>query len=242
MQGETPMFCIGHSHVACVEKAASEQGVALTAINFWQVPGALARENDRWKLSDQTKQRIGRHAGPVFSLIGGSAHVVLGMLVHPRPWDFVLPAAEHLPLAPGTELIPFPAVNQILFGLMREYLEMTLDVKELATAGMFQMQPPPPYADAERIAPHIMGFAAMIDGMLPEIAPAPFRYKLWLLQSSLLEAHCAEHGIGLVPYPSAAADEEGYLSDDCFSDGAHGNTAYGALVLEQMRRLHETSV
>jgi hypothetical protein len=236
------MFCIGHSHVACVEKAASEQGVALTAINFWHVPGALARENDRWKLSDETKQRIARHAGPVFSMVGGSAHVVLGMLVHPRPWDFVLPAAEHLPLAPDTELIPYPAVKQVLFGLMQEYLEMSLEVKEVATGALFQMEPPPPYADAQHIMPHIMGFVALIHGMRPEISPAPFRYKLWRLQSSLLKAHCEEHGIGFVPHPSAVADEQGFLYPDYFHDGAHGNTAYGALVLEQMRRLHEASV
>jgi hypothetical protein len=242
MQGETPMFCIGHSQVACVEKAASEQGVALTAINFWHAQGALIRHNDRWKLSDQTRQRIRRHAGPVFSLIGGAAHVVLGILVHPRPWDFVLPAAEHLPLAPGAEVIPYHGVKQVLFGLMQEYLEMTLEVKDVATGAIFQMEPPPPNADAQRIVPHIMGFVALIHGMRPEIAPAPFRYKLWRLQSSLLKAHCEEHGIGFVPHPSAVADEQGFLSPDYFCDGAHGNAAYGALVLEQMRRLHETSV
>ena len=33
------MFCIGHSHVACLAAAAAEQGIALTAINFW-FPGA----------------------------------------------------------------------------------------------------------------------------------------------------------------------------------------------------------
>jgi hypothetical protein len=242
IEGGNLMFCIGHSHVACVEKAASEQGVALTAINFWHAPGALTRQNDRLKLSDQTRQRIGRHAGPVFSMIGGSAHVVLGILVHPRPWDFVLPAAEHLPLAPGTEVIPYGAVKQVLFGLMQEFLEITLQVKEVAKGAIFQMEPPPPNSDAQRILPHIMGFLALIHGMRPEIAPAPFRYKLWRLQSSLLEAHCEEHGIGFVRHPSAITDDEGFLSPEYFNDGAHGNSAYGALVLEQMRRLHETSL
>jgi hypothetical protein len=236
------MFCIGHSHVACVEKAAAEQGVPLTAINFWQALGALVRRNDRWKLTDQTRERIGEHAGPVFSLIGGSTHVVLGMLVHPRPWDFVLPGAEHLPLAPGTEVIPSDAVKQVMSGLMREYLEITLQVREVATGALFYMEPPPPSADVERMVPHIMGHAAMIPGMRPEIAPAAFRYKLWRLQSSLLEAHCKEHGIGFVPRPGATADEQGFLYPDYFGDGSHGNTAYGALVLEQMRRLHEASV
>jgi hypothetical protein len=239
MRGEISMFCIGHSNVACVQAAAAQRGIALTAINFWQV-GTLVRENDKWKLSDETSQRISRHAGPVFSLIGGACHTQLGMLAHPRPWDFVLPAAEHLPLAPGTELIPHDAVKDILFGLMQEYLEITLQVQGAATGDLFHIEPPPPCADEERMLPHVPW--PLFPGMRHEISPALFRYKLWRLQSSLLEEHCREHGIGFVPYPGTTADERGFLAPAYFGDGAHANPAYGALVLEQMRRLHETSV
>jgi hypothetical protein len=240
MQSEISMFCIGHSHVACLTAAAAQQGIALAVINFWLAPGALVREKDRWKLSDETRQRISRHVGPVFSLIGGACCTQMGMLVHPRPWDFVLPAAEHLPLAPGAELIPHDAAKQVLSGLMEEYLDITLQVQGAATGALFHMEPPPPCADAELMLPHVPW--PLFPGMRHEIAPAPFRYKLWRLQSSLLEAQCKDHGIGFVPYPNITADEQGFLAPAYFVDGAHASPAYGALVLEQMRRLHETSV
>jgi hypothetical protein len=240
MRREIPMLCIGHSHVASLAAAASQQGLALTAINFWYPPGALVRENDKWKLSDETRQRIGRHAGPVFSLIGGACYAQLGMLVHPRPWDFVLPTTEELPLAPDTELIPYDAVKQVLSGLMQEYLEITLQVRDAATNALFHIEPPPPCADAKRMLPHIPW--PLFPGMRREIAPALFRYKLWRLQSSILEAQCKEHGIGFVRYPDIASDEQGFLAPAYFGDGAHGNPAYGALVLEQIRWLHEASV
>jgi hypothetical protein len=240
MQSEISMFCIGHSHVASVTAAAAQQGIAMTAINFW-FPGAAVRENDKWKLSDETRQRISRHAGPIFSLIGGACYMHMGLLVHPRPWDFVLPAAEHLPLAPDTELIPHDAVKQILSGLMQEYLEIILQVQSAATGALFQIEPVPPCADARRMLPHMPW--SLFPGMRHEIAPAPFRYKLWRLQSSLLAAQCKEHGIGFVPYPGITTDEHGFLAPAYLGDdGAHANPDYGALVLEQMRRLHETSV
>jgi len=198
------------------------------------------RQNEKWRLSDDAKRQIGGHNGPIFSLIGGSCYMHMGLLVHPRAWDFALPTAEYLPLSPGTELIPYGAVKQVLSDLMQEYLEIILQVQGAATGAVFQIEPPPPCADAERMLPHIPW--PLFPGMRHEIAPAPFRYKLWRLQSSLLEAQCKEHGIGFVPYPGITADEHGFLAPAYFGDGAHANPAYGALVLEQMRNLHETSV
>jgi hypothetical protein len=239
MQSESSLFCIGHSHVASVALAAAEHGIALTAINFW-FPGGLVRENEKWKLSDETRQKIGKQNGPIFSLIGGSCYMHMGLCVHPRPWDFVLPTAEHLPLSPATELIPYDAVKQVLSDLMQEFLELMLQVQRAAAGTVFQMEPPPPTADAARITPQMPW--DLFPGMRHEIAPAPFRYKLWRLQSSLLEAQCKEHGVGFVPYPGITADEQGFLAPAYLGDGAHANPAYGALVLEQMRGLHETSV
>ena len=164
----------------------------------------------------------------------------MGLLVHPRPWDFVLPTAEDLPLALDAELIPHDAVKQVLAGLMQEYLEIMLQVQSAAAGALFHIEPPPPCPDERHMLPNMPW--SLFPGMRHEIAPAPFRYKLWRLQSLLLEAQCKEHGIGFIPFPNMATDDRGFLAPTYFGDGFHANLAYGALVLEQMRQLHEASV
>lgn len=234
-------FCIGHSHVACVEDAARDLAEPLTAINFWNSPTSQTQaESGLWHLSETTAAQITRHDGPLFSLVGGASYGVLGMLVHPRPWDFISPAFANAEVAVGYELIPFDAVKATLGALMQEYLMMMVELGHAARRGVYQIEPPPPYADAARIAPHI--YWTLYPGMRQEISPAAFRLKLWSLQSQILREHCRANGITFVPHPPAAATLDGFMADKYFFDGAHANRAYGALVLRQMQEIHEASV
>lgn len=234
-------FCIGHSHVACVEDAARELGAPLTAINFWQSPTSqIQATNGSWQLSETTAEKIARHDGPIFSLVGGASYGVLGMLVHPRPWDFVSPGSIDPEEPVGYELIPFGAVKATLTALMQEYLTMIGQIAQCARRGVFQIEPPPPYADAARIAPHI--YWSLYPGMRQEISPAAFRLRLWSLQSQILRDYCRDSGVGFVSHPASTATRDGFMADDYFFDGAHANRAYGTLVLRQMQGIHEASV
>jgi hypothetical protein len=230
-----PLLCIGHSHVACVARAAEATGTSLQALNFWEMPGAILHENGTSQLSALLEQQLRKHTGPVFSMIGGAAHGVLGMLVHPRRFDFVLPAEPALPLDPAAEVLPALAVRRVLESLMVDYLAMMSQVHRPCVGRLFHLESPPPFADAQRMQADIPW--GMYPGMCHEISPAHFRYKLWRLHSQIVSDWCAGAGATFVPCPPQSVDGNGFMRESYHGDGAHANAAYGELVLEQMRRL-----
>lgn len=231
----TPLHCIGHSHVTCVAQAARIAETSLQAWNFWEMPGAVERADGEPRLSPTMSQQVQQIDGPVFSLIGGAAHGVLGMLVHPRRFDFVLAEEPGLALDAAAELIPCVAVQRTLEALMSDYLILMAQVNSLCQGPMFHIESPPPFADAQRMQQDIPW--DMYPGMLHEISSAPLRYKLWRLHSSILREWCAAAGAGFVPAPPATMDQNGFMLEAFYGDGAHANAAYGELVLAQMRRL-----
>jgi hypothetical protein len=225
-------ICIGHSHVACVASAARHGGTALDALNLWEMPGAIQQRDGRPALSDKLVHQLQHHDGSVFSMVGGSAFGILGLLVHPRRFDFVLPESPKLLLDETAEILPASLVRRLLEGLMADYLALMAEIRTLCRARLFHVEPPPPYADSQRMVPDIPW--DMYPGMKREISPAVFRYKLWRMHSRILMDWCAEHDAGFVPCPPSALDQGGFLASAFYGDGAHANEAYGALVLAQM--------
>lgn len=233
--GPDPMLCIGHSHVACVARAAAANGVTLQALNFWDMPGAIQRDSGPPRFSSLLEQQLREHEGSVFSLVGGAVHGVVGMLVHPRRFDFVLPWAPELALDPAAEVLPALAVRGMLEALMAEYLALMAEVQKLCRGPMFHLEAPPPYADAQRMHADIPW--SLYPGMCQEISPAVMRYKLWRLHSRIVSDWCDLAGVTFVACPAAAVDANGFMHEAYYGDGAHANDAYGELVLEQMRQL-----
>jgi len=232
---QQPILCIGHSHVASVAQAAAALGVPFKALNFWDMPGATALQDGVPRLSPQLERQLQEHAGPVFSMIGGAAHGVLGVLVHPRRFDFVLPAQPSLPLDPAAEILPALLVRRVLETLTTEYLALMSQVRRLCAGQMCHIESPPPYADAERM--HADMPWGMYPGMCQEISPAAFRYKLWRLHSQIMSEWCSEAGALFLPCPPETLDENGFMREPYYGDGAHANVMYGERLLEQMRRL-----
>lgn len=230
-----PLLCIGHSHVACVARAAEVTGFPLRALNFWEMPGATMPGEDGPRLSAELAQQLREYRGPIFSMIGGGAHGVLGLLVHPRRFDFVLPEQPLLPLDPAAEILPALAVRRMLESLMADYLVLMSQVRQLCVGPMFHIESPPPYANAVRMHADVPW--GMFPGMCHEISPAHFRYRLWCLHSQITGEWCAAAGVTFVRCPSEAIDENGFMLEPYYGDGAHANVAYGELVLEQMRSL-----
>jgi hypothetical protein len=230
-----PLLCIGHSHVACVARAAQAAAYPLRALNFWELPGAIRQDGGEPRFDAAIERQLREHDGPVFSMIGGAAHVVLGLLVHPRRFDFVLPAEPALSLDPAAELIPSLAMQRILESQMSEYLALMSLVRGLCTGRMFHVEPPPPCADAERMQAEVPW--EMFPDRCREISPASLRYKLWRLHSQILSGWCADAGLDLLPAPSGTMDADGFMREPYYGDGVHANESYGALVLEQMRQI-----
>jgi hypothetical protein len=118
--GAPAMICIGQSHMACVLFAAQEASISLQAIALKDAHGfdgleqtAFEVHPTRKTLRPETAKRL-REPGPVFSFVGGIAHLSLAIWKHPQPFDFVLPEAPDLPLEPDAELVPSDAMRTVL--------------------------------------------------------------------------------------------------------------------------------
>jgi hypothetical protein len=208
-------------------------GWALDTINFWETGEPWLRGDGETRLRPDLADRIGL-GRRVLSLIGGSAHTVLGMVEHPRPFDFILPSEPDLPLDETRESVPAEAVRAKLTEMTMEYLETVPVVVRTALGPVVHIEPPPPVADAERIAPHVpWGF---FPGQPQMVAPKWLRYKLWRMHSEVIATACMRFGISYMRVPDRAKDDEGFLDPRYDEDGAHANAAYGVLVLEELRR------
>ena len=228
--GRTPVL-IGHSHAKAIFDAAEQQGVQLKGYNFWNAPQP-ALNPDRTAFHPKIAEVLAR--GPVFSAVGGSVHNVMGMVQHPRSFDFVLPSHPGLPIIEGAEVVPFAAVRRAMAQAVKEYLQILQLIRQQATGRVFHLEPPPPLEDSHRIQEDVpwMFFA----DLTREVAPASLRYKCWRLHSELVAAFCADHDIELIHAPLEASDARGYLRPVHYLDAMHVNASYGALVLAQIRR------
>ena len=163
----------------------------------------------------------------------GNEYNSLGMLRHPRPFDFTLPGSD-LPLIEGAEVIPH--------GMMKDHLRETVDNNALLfwrffndVAGdvpIYMVPPPPPIASEE----HILSFPGAFADRAGEygISPVSLRRKLWLLYCEVLRDGIAGTGTTFVDLPPVV------FTDGCLSrqfwqkDPTHGNLDYGLVVLDHV--------
>jgi hypothetical protein len=235
LDDQVPWVCIGHSHVAALQRA--EPGTpALDAINFWETGEFRLYQDGRIVgIRPDLIRRLER-GRRVLSLVGGSAHTVLGTVEHQRAFDFVLPSQPNLPLDETRELVPAEALRAKISELATEYLDILLPlIVHAAKAPVIQIEPPPPIADEKRIIPRIP-WDAFYPGQPKLIAPKWLRYKLWRLHSEVIEVICKRLEISYMRVPEAAKDDEGFLDLRYDEDGAHANAAYGTLVLRTLRQ------
>lgn len=226
-----PIVCIGHSHVSCVAMAAAVDGFDLTAINFWLTPEPFVEEDGERRFSPVVAEAL---HGDVVSFIGGSAHDMVGLPVHPRPFDFVLPSAPDLPLDEIAEIIPVDGVRAAVLSVAQEYLDLIGQVKASPAQRVLHASPPPPYADGAAMAPRIPWGLFKVGAR--EVSPKFLRYKLWRLHCEIIEDFCQNIGVVFIPHPAEAVDVHGFLKPEFYEDPGHANAAYGRLVLAQIGR------
>jgi len=231
LTGRAPLVCIGHSHTENVAAAAAAAGIPLESINFWRFPAAMVRSGGAVDFAPEIRSRL---SAPIFSLVGGAVHHDVGLFVHPRPYDFVLPESQDLPMTDNAELVPYAAVHAALRMRVEPYFEIMAAVRAATQGPMFHMESPPVYAgEAVPNEPDWIAFY----GADRQVAPAWLRYKLWRVHSMIVQDYCAEAGITYVPAPPEASDAQGFLLDKFYGTLAHANQDYGALVLRQMLEL-----
>lgn len=225
------LICIGHSHVRAIVTGGEQLGVPIVGLDFWSV-----RPFDGEDRSGPLAEQIRRHftGQPVFSVIGGNTHHTLGLVRHPRPFDFVLASDPMLPLDDTAEVLPYDGVREAMLEAVKPNFEL-LRALRLSTAGaVFHFEPPPVSADTERLMKDVPW---MFFHGRREIAPKWLRYKLWRLHVEELRRFCEMQGITFVDGPREAIDADGFLEPAFYEDAMHVSPAYGALVVRQMQAL-----
>jgi hypothetical protein len=226
-----PLACIGHSHLKCVIEAAGATDTSLVTVDLWTTT-ALEETSAGLQVSAAVRQRLGE--GPIFSLVGGNPHHRLGLVMHPRPFDFILADAPYLPLDTCAEIIPVDGVRAALAEAARPHLDLMRLLPRALPGPIFHFESPPVAADARRLQVDVPW---MFFHGRRRIAPRWLRYKLWRLHSAIMRESCERFGLTFVPSPSSAMDADGFLSSEYYLDAMHVNARYGALVLEQMKAL-----
>jgi hypothetical protein len=166
--------------------------------------------------------------------IAGNDHNVLGLLNHPRRFDFVLPTEPELPLLDDHEVVPAALIEGALARLVEYPIALTKALAHALPCRVVYLQSPPPIPSAEHIARHPDEmFRAELERR--GVAPPSLRLKLWKLHSAVWRRACDEAGVPILPPPPEAVDAAGFLAARAWGrDATHGNEWYGDLVISQV--------
>jgi hypothetical protein len=230
----------------CVLNAAQEAGVSFQAVTLKAIENqsrfaGLSRSKlfeDRGKpdFSDQTKSLLTGSLDPIYSFIGGVSHVQLGIRQLDDPsspaFDFVLPESPRLRLDPTAEVIPTNAVREIVRRGFKSRLKTVQRLTRVAPGRVVQFAPPPPVSDRS-----LQPLLEKISVKATTLPNRWLRLKLWRLTVDIFRQHAAEFGARFIDCPPEALDADGFMRDDLVQNTTHGNAAFGALVLGQIRAL-----
>ena len=169
----------------------------------------------------------------VFLAIGGVLHTILGLVEDLVPFAVgdvnlgQVPAGDRL-FVPEQMMRDFFRTRQATrYTLLRQCVEHYAAVAPVAC-----LSPPPPRGQIDKLD-RPGRFAGILDR---GFAPSELRRKLYGIELYTLREFCRISNIDLIEAPDKAKDTEGYLREDCHAgDPTHGNTRYGALVLDQIQ-------
>lgn len=174
----------------------------------------------------------------VVSTFGGNDHNVLGLVNHPRKFDFVLPEEPGLPLQEDAEVLPFELVRRTLRARLAPTRQLMRMLREATTAPVFHLESPPTIPSEAHILQNRFGFPELIEEY--GVAPATLRYKLWRLHSSLVCETCDQLRFRFVPAPKAMQDANNMLVEEAWwYDPTHANEIYGERLYRQLLAIVE---
>jgi hypothetical protein len=234
MTTPTRAFIVGNSHTAAIKSVPQRDGIEVHRIT---------RQKDGTVIGDlSVEEIISRiHAAPeaiVVSVIGGNQHQMF-LMEHPQPFDFMEPGNDDF--TEGYELIPYQAVYDhfergIARGWDGRHMKM---LRDATRAPVYHLEVPPPKADEAHMRKRIEGhFQNDLLAGKP-FTKAPIRAKFWRVQRAVTKAYCDSIGVTYLPVPEGTKIEGDFLAPAYYAkDATHANAAYGALVLDQIERLH----
>jgi len=229
---------VGHSHLGALEFFSRSKDCSLEFdLDFVQLlakefdPGSNARAAD--ELAFVLRKKAASADLCVLS-ISGNEHQMMGLVNHPRPFDFVLPERPEIPLLAGREVVPFEIIEDALRSWMRE--DLFEELSRIITIPAVQLESPPPILDHDHITRYSGIFKDKIETL--GINHPMVRYKLWRTSCRITKSFCEKFSIRYVEAPPEAIGPEGFLHYKALSpDPTHANAWYGGLVVNQIRQL-----
>lgn len=246
---------IGHSHILSVQFALISQSneskenskLEFQTIwlgddrykNFREHVGNGGIEGFVWadKIASEVK-KLNPETDILFSAFGGNAHNILGMVQHPRPFDFILSSRPNLLLNEKVELVPEKIVEIAMTaqGGFPETVWCLRAVRSMYSGRIVHIESPPPIKDVDYLRNYAGAFKEQFD--IYGISPPILRYKLWQLHSMLIKKECMMQNIEFIECPKEFMDEDGFLkSNGLAMDTTHANAEYGDSVIKQLIEL-----
>lgn len=237
------VIIVGDSHTAAVGQALLNRRKAgvVSAVPFEvhrigrEKPGGRAIDGPTPEMVVESL-KAASPADIMISMVGGNQYNVLGMLVHPEPFDFLLEDEGPSLLTPGARVVPLAQLEAAFDHLIGR---LGRQVEDFAAAfpGAIRchFEPPPPKADGDYIRNNAEGYFRTEENLPLQVSPAAFRRRLWVVQSRALARMCARLGLELLTAPPEAIDEQGFLTREAYGpDATHANASYGEMVLRKL--------
>jgi hypothetical protein len=226
------LVVVGNSHLRSVMNAARPEGVERMVLRS---NAHMEDRPDGTKVMDaETVARLRREPGPVFSVIGGNAHNVFGLVYPQKPFDFYHPDYPDRPPARHIWIVPF---EQVWDSVMRRATTRLKELRALVAAcpgRVVQMGSPPPIPSQKWLTDNLAERMQTAGIRTYEVASPSVRYKLWRVNSAIFREECERLGVPFVPAPREACNAEGFLLRRYWRDPTHANGHYGTLLVTQM--------
>lgn len=235
------IFVIGDSHTRVLGKATElrPQAPETSSDCAFDIHWLLTQKGDkaRGDMPLEDAVAIAKALGPddiIAISLAGTLHNIFGLLRHDPPFDFY--TADDEGVEPGTQVIPFHAVRDLLYDSARNNRNITA-ITKAANCRVFHLPTPAPKEDNEFIQEKTVRYRDrfVLDAGIN--SPA-IRLKLWKLEMEVVEDLCRKWGISFIPAPLGSQTDAGFLRKDYYGgDATHANEAYGELVLRQLEKI-----
>jgi hypothetical protein len=225
------VLIVGHSHIRALLGGARALGLPWTALHLAVQRHGYSHATRKFTAEFESKFHSAREGcSQIVSCVGGNTHNIVGLVEHPRPFDFVLRENPDLPLRRDAEVVPPGIIESRLEHYLLAHLRVIDALHRLSDLPMTHVESPPPIPSDTFLREHagIFKSAAAERGF----APKWLRYKLWALCGRVIRQHCDAHAIGYISTPRSVMDADGFLVPEAWAnDPTHGNSWYGKQVV-----------
>jgi hypothetical protein len=177
-------------------------------------------------------------AKSVYFSLGGMEHNLVGLLEPEEKFDFMEGPEDDVDST--RHIIPHAVIRSALLWRLGSSFIRSEQIRQQFSGSMTYVAPPPPFREVDEDLQLPTAFAPHAG---KGIVPARIRMKLYRLRNHLARQHWQSKGVGFLPPPVGAMDEDGFLLRSFWDrDPTHANANYGALVVDQIRKNDNATV